>query len=299
MLVLLRSHCVCQETVTHPSCSPVQNLLAGESYLPTNLQDFAPRAAIRALQIRHRRPAKTRESTKLLAVLATAPALLIFLTCMAFRASAQPFAHPGSAVSAPLLFEPYSALGSPIRYLARAARYTVFLSGDEADIVLQQEKAPSQKLQRGGLIVVEAYANLLRIRFVDSNPPTSIKPAGGENPSHPSLTAVAYRGIYPGTDVIVRGDQRGIEFQVNLGPGASAENIAIELSGATALNLQPDGSAVVHAGIASLLLQRPVIVFHDTQAKRSAAGAFRIESPTRLHFMLPAATSGTSHMVGD
>lgn len=220
-------------------------------------------------------------------------ALFILLTLLAFRVSAQPPARTDSATPTPLLFEPFNASGSPVRYLGRAARYTLFIADDEADVVLQEEKAPSQKLQRGGRIVVEAHASLLRMCFVDANLPTSIIPADRQSRPRAPFTAVAYRGLYPGTDIILRGDQQRMQFQVNLGPGAavSAENIVIELIGATSVSLDANGNAIVRSGHASLLLQRPVISVGNPSLGNgpSTVGSFRIENHNRLRFIIDSA----------
>lgn len=284
---------------------PTQDLRAGGTPLPANLQNLALHPAHASKQnnnssARHspRRPARMREFAQPLAALAALSALIIMgVTTIA---SAQPIARDGSASSAPLLFEPYNVPGSPIRYLARAAHYTVFLSNDEADVVLQQETSPSRKLQRGGVIVVQAHASLLRIRFVDADPPTSVNPADLQRPAAVSpLTAVAYRGLYPGTDIILRGDQQRLQFQVNLGPGASAENATIEFAGATGLNLRPDGTAVVHAGGAMLLLERPLILrhrqFYGSRPPQSSLGAFQIEKGNRLRFVIASRAPASHH----
>lgn len=282
-----------------------QNLRAGGTPLSANLQNLAPHTPRASQQnnnssARHspHRPARTREFAQPLAALAALSALII-LGVTALRASAQPIARAGSASSAPLLFEPCNVPGSPIRYLARAAHFTAFLSNDEADVVLQQEKAPSQQLQRGGLIIVQAHASLLRIRFVDADPPTSLNPADRQISAASPLTAVAYRGLYPGTDIILRGDQQRLQFQVNLGPGASAENATIEFAGATGLNLRPDGTAVVRAGGAALLLERPLILRHrllyGSQPPQSSLGAFQIEKGNRLRFVITSRAPAQHH----
>lgn len=265
--------------------------------MSTNLQNLALNLS-RPPKRNHRRPsaeyllrpAKSLASTKFLATLAIISLFFIALSALSFRASALPAAHSDSDAPMPLIFQPFNVSGSPIRYLGRAAHYTLLLSDDEADVVLQQEKAPSQKLQRGGIIVVEAHASLLRMRFVDANPPTSIIPADRERRADAPLTAVAYRGLYPGTDIILRGDQQRMQFQVNLGPGAgaSAENIAIQLIGATSITLDPNGNAIIRTGRASLLLQRPIISVGNRaeQLGPSTLGSFRIEDRNLLRFII-------------
>jgi hypothetical protein len=180
---------------------------------------------------------------------------------------------------------------SPIKYSARGAAYTLFISNDEADVVLDGESTPSGELNRGKLIVVQAYATLLRMRFIDSNPPTSIGPVGTREQSRPYYTAVAYRGIYPGTDVIVRGDEHGVAFQLDLSPGAAFEPIALQLAGATAISLDAQGNAIVRMGHASLTLQRPSIVISSNGVPQRLAGAYRIESGNRLRFVTGASAA--------
>ncbi len=280
-----------------------RNSPTGEISLSTNLQKLA----LRAQAIRNRDTganpyrSKAQATARWFRRLATVSVLFVMfvmLTATVFRASAQTAARPNSGGSAPLVFEPSSIAGSPIRYIARASGYTVFLSDEEADVVLQEAKAPSKELQRGDLIVVEAHASLLRMRFVDANPPTSLNAVDREGLPH-AFTAIAYRGVYPGTDIILRGDQHCMQFRVKLGPGASAENIVIEFAGATGLDLQVDGTAVVHAGSAALLLQKPVILFGNIQTRQSASGGFRIENGNRLRLVLGASAPVSTQIIGD
>lgn len=248
---------------------------------------------------RNSQRSKARATAGCVGPLAAVSVLFVMLTAIAFRASAQTTPRFNSSGSAPLVFQPSMIAGSPVRYIAHTAGYTMFLLDEEADVVLQEEKAPSKQLQRGGLIVVQAHASLLRMRFVGANPPTSITPTDPHRRTQASFTAVAYRGLYPGTDIIIRGDQKRMQFQMKLGAGASAENIVIEFAGATGLDLHADGTATVHAGRAALLLQRPVILFGSNQATQSAPGNFRIENLNRLRLVPPASAPASSQIIGD
>ncbi len=203
-------------------------------------------------------------------------------------------------LASPLHFEASKdPAGSPVKYSARAASYSLFLSNDEADVVLHGETMPSGEMTRGKPIVVQAYANLLRMRFVDSDLPTSIGPLDAQKRSHPDYTAVAYRGIYPGTDVILRGDERRIAFQMNLTPGADFEHIVLEVAGATGINLDADGNAVVRVGRASLILQRPSILVSSEGAPRRPIGAYEIEPGNRLRFIVGPPAPHNSQTVTD
>jgi hypothetical protein len=63
--------------------------------------------------------------------------------------------------------------------------------------------------------------------------------------------------------------------------------------------LQADGTAVVHAGSASLLLQRPLILFGNNQTSQSAPADFRIENGNRLRLVFGASASSSSQIIGD
>lgn len=76
---------------------------------------------------------------------------------------------------------------SLIRYVARAGSYDLYISREEADVVLHGGLQQSGEVERGKVIVVHAYANVLRMRFVHANPPTSVEPAGGRNVIHSAL----------------------------------------------------------------------------------------------------------------
>lgn len=191
------------------------------------------------------------------------------------------------ATPSPLHFEPSRNLpGSRVKYSARAASYSLFLASDETDVVLHGEDTPRGELARGKLIVVEAYAKLLRMRFVDSDLPTRIGPLGPGNRPHSYSTSVAYRGIYPGTDVVMSGDQHGIGFQLRLWPGADAGHIVLELGGSTGITLDQEGNAVVRVGRASLTLQKPSLRICCNRTPRPPTVAYRIETENRLRFVL-------------
>jgi hypothetical protein len=217
----------------------------------------------------------------------------------ALSASAQESQRTTSRASAsPLYFHASKNLSdSPIKYSARSTAYSLLLSNDEADVVLHGESTPSSEVTRGKLIVVQAYANLLRMHFVDSNLPTSVGPLERENGLRDYSTAIAYRGVYPGADIIIRGDQRRIRFQVNLGPGTDSDHIVLEIAGATSIQLDGDGDAIVYAGRESLTLQRPMVKLGVNS--KSIPGAYRIESGNRLRFIIDAPASENNQTITD
>lgn len=186
-----------------------------------------------------------------------------------------------------------------VKYLARATGYNIFLAENEADIVLHHEMRPSETVARGKMIVVRAYASVLRLRFANSNPPTKIVPLlyrrGGGNSVTAECTAVAYRGVYPGTDIIFRGNQQKVGLDLDLSPGADLNGMVLTLDGATGIILDVAGNAVVRMGEVSLVLERPAIFEVRGGRRRPLAGSYRIEPNNRLRFVV--GVSGTNEQV--
>jgi len=233
--------------------------------------------------------------------LAPIPVLSLILAGLAAAgstiSSVRAFQHVPSGV--PVDFEANNNPNSPVKYSARTALYSLFISNEEADLVLHGEATPSNKLRRGKLIVVKAYASLVRMRFVDSNLPTGITPLDARDRSRLPYTSIAYRGIYPGTDVLLRAQQRRIAFQVNLSPGAGTENIVLELAGASRVKLDNVGNAIVNVGRASFVLQKPVVGTRADINQKLVSGSYEIEHGNRLRFIVPRDSSPASQTVGD
>ena len=175
---------------------------------------------------------------------------------------------------------------SPIRYVARSRSYDLYISREEADVVLHGNLEQSREAERGKVIVVQAYASVLRMRFVDADPPRSVKQP--IESGRRSLNSVAYRGIYPGTDAILSANRNEIGFQFELSPGANARNIVLEISGATSINLDSRGNAVVHAGREGVVLQRPVVRMQSIEGGNANFGGYEIEGANRLRFIVNA-----------
>jgi hypothetical protein len=223
---------------------------------------------------------------------------LVCLAAMGFTTLASTGAHAAghtrevkNSSRALLRFEANRAqTDEQVKYLARAAGYNIFLAENEADIVLHHEMKPSGTVARGKRIVVQAYANVLRLRFANSNPPTKIVPLlyrrGSGNSAATGCTAVAYRGVYPGTNIIFRGDQQKIGLDWDLSPGADLNGMALTLDGATGIILDAAGNAVVRMGEVSLVPERPAIFEVRDGRRRPLAGGYRIEPNNRLRLIV-------------
>ncbi|PYQ23008.1 MAG: hypothetical protein DMF79_04760, partial [Acidobacteria bacterium] len=61
----------------------------------------------------------------------------------------------------------------------------------------------------------------------------------------PTYKRVAYRRIYPGIDVVFHGDQRQLEYDLALAPGADPGLIVLQFAGAERVTVDAQGDLVL------------------------------------------------------
>src|SRR5207237_4864143 len=62
----------------------------------------------------------------------------------------------------------------------------------------------------------------------------------------PSYTAVGYKGVYPGIDLIYKGKQQELEYDFAVAPGADPKVIALRFGGAERIEIDTQGDLVLH-----------------------------------------------------
>ena len=170
---------------------------------------------------------------------------------------------------------------SEVDFVARGAGYSVLLSSGEAVLALKKQTSGAN----------------VRMTLVGSDP----APAAGENelpgranyfvgndPTKwhrdvPTFAKVRYTGIYPGVDVVYYGNQRRLEYDFIVSPGADPKAIALDFSGAT-VDIDKDGNLVLSTDGDSLSMLRPYIYQEIDGAKRVVDGDYVKRADGRIGF---------------
>ncbi len=150
----------------------------------------------------------------------------------------------------PLSFEANQGQSdAQVKFLSRGSGYTLFLTSSEAVLLLQKgtpsggvkqhgraridEPVSSQNLNRGN--DGKAKSAMLRIRLVGANPapqltgfdelPGKANYFIGNDPKKwrkdvPTYAKVKYHAVYPGVDLVYYGNQRQLEHDFIIAPGA-------------------------------------------------------------------------------
>jgi Beta-propeller repeat len=176
--------------------------------------------------------------------------------------------------SLPLSFEPNLGQTDPqVKFLSRNSHYNLFLTANEAVFTLpvaSREKAPRGTM-RAQKMRPTAQA-VLRMKMLGANPAPQVagntQLAGHSNyligrdaskwvRDVDQYARVNYRGIYPGVDLTFYGQQRQLEFDFIVQPGASPNSIALGVEGAKKIATDASGDLILGSAAGDLRLHKP------------------------------------------
>jgi len=170
----------------------------------------------------------------------------------------------------PLSFEPnLGQVNSQAKFISRGSDYVLSLTPDEAVLALREPKSGIRRREQlrqnsSSSIPLKVTAEVLRVRLSGANGRAKIQGIGrlngivnyfiGRDPTKwrtkiPTYSKVQYTGVYPGIDLVYYGtDQRQLEYDFIVAPGADPKAIALRFEGASRLTLDSKGD--LHAGLA-------------------------------------------------
>src|SRR5438309_2391929 len=146
----------------------------------------------------------------------------------------------------PLSFEANQGQTDPrVKFLSRGSGYTLFLTRDEAVLALRsrQSSVVSSQLQKTtdhGLRTTDT----LRMKLVGANQAANVTALDellgktnyfiGNDPKKwrtdvPTYGKVKYEGVYPGVDLVYYGNQRQLEYDFVVAPGADPKAITLAI----------------------------------------------------------------------
>ncbi len=207
----------------------------------------------------------------------------------------------------PLSFEANQGqVDGQVKFLVRGRAYTLFLTGDEAVVMLRSHAsgARNQESGPGGLRQSPSYDGLrtddsvLRLRLVGADFRSAITGADplpgkahyflGNDPSRwhtnvPTYARVKYQGVYPGVDLVYYGNQSGqLEYDFIVAPGADATAISLDVGAAlvparrraqrSPLQIAADGDLIIHLDDGDVRFHKPIVYQVDPAPATSAAG---------------------------
>jgi len=95
------------------------------------------------------------------------------------------------------------------------------------------------------------------------------------------------RGVYRGIDLVFHGDTGSLEYDFLVHPGASARAIALDISGASAVRIAPDGALAIATPAGEIRWKKPAVYQWKDGVRQPVAGAFALHG-RRVTFSIGA-----------
>ncbi len=195
------------------------------------------------------------------------------------------------------------------QYTSRGAGYNLFLTPDEAVFALHGAStaancaAPPEKIHPGcaDSRKQSREESVLWLKMLGAN--ASAQAAGedplpgkinyyvGNNPAKwrtgvRQFARVSYKEIYPGVDLTYYGNQRQLESDYVVAPGADPRSIEFEVRGARETRLDGQGNLVLVTGVGNVQLLRPGIYQLINGKRHAVSGRYVMRSGNRVAFSI-------------
>lgn len=186
----------------------------------------------------------------------------------------------------PLHFEPnMGQMDARVRFVARGGGMTAFFTGTETVMVLggrEEQAAVRMTLERSakprsaaGADQLPSFSNY----FIGND-------ASKWRTNVPHFARIEIEQVYPGVDVVWYGNERQLEYDFIVAPGADSSRIQIAYSGVESMKVQPNGDLILRTAAGELRQPKP-LVYQEIGGKRiEVAARYTIDTRRRVGFEL-------------
>jgi hypothetical protein len=211
------------------------------------------------------------------------------LNVLVFAAQAQ---IPAALGNLPLYFEAAPGRANhPAQFVARGDDYQFLISPAEAQLNLQKTGAATQKIS----------SQTVRMQFVGAGSqaqihgndelPGKVNYLIGNNSAQwrtgvATFARVQVDQLYPGVNLVYYGNQRQLEYDFTLAPGANPDAIKIRFAGVDKISVDAQGKLVLAVGNNEILQPAPVIYQMIDGARKAVGGGYRILDKQAVAFTI-------------
>src|SRR5258706_12828001 len=192
-----------------------------------------------------------------------------------------------------------------VRFLSRGAGYSLYLTASEAVLVLAKPNGKRDGRDTRAKLDAKAQTKSVALRMSLVGAARKPEVSGleelpgkanyfiGRDPSKwrrdvPTYGKVHYQNVYPGVDLVYYGNQRQLEYDFVLAPGADPNRIVLGFKGADKLEIDAEGSLVLHASGGDIRQDKPVVYQNIDGVRRDIAGGYVRKGANRVGFQVAA-----------
>ena len=186
----------------------------------------------------------------------------------------------------PLSFEANQGqAASAVKFLSRGSGYQLALTATEAVLQLQRAQTHS------------AFVKMKLVNADSAAPVSGRAPLPGKSnyfigndprqwrTDVPHFAQVEYEQVWPGVNVVYYGNQRQLEYDFIVAPGADPRAIKLAFEGADEVAVNAQGELVLQVAGGAVAMHKPVVYQQVNGARQAVAGGYIVEG-TQARFAL-------------
>jgi uncharacterized protein (TIGR03437 family) len=185
-----------------------------------------------------------------------------------------------------------------VKFLSRGPGHSLSLTATEAVLQVWPEESKLRDHQRRS-----GDPAILRMKLAGSNPVPRIEglePLAGKSnyfigndtskwrTNVPNYAKVRYGEVYPGVDLVYHGDQRRLEYDFIVWPGADPKTVAMTFDGAEKLEVDSKGDLIVQTAGQQVVLHKPEIYQEVDGARQQISGGYLVADNRQVGFSVGA-----------
>ena len=202
----------------------------------------------------------------------------------------------------PLAFEPNTGQTAPeVRFLTRGRGMTTFFTDTEAVMVLHKSEqrsrdafrrpGPPPKVEQAVIrIKLEGAAQSRRVAGLEKLPGVSNYFIGNDpkkwHTDVPHYGRIEYQGVYPGIDLVWYGNQRQLEYDFVVAPGADPNQIQVAYEGVESVGVEAGGKLVLRTALGEVWQQAPRVYQEIGGRRVEVAARYALAARNRVRFQL-------------
>lgn len=197
----------------------------------------------------------------------------------------------------PLSFEEnLGQTDSKVKFLSRGNGYNLFLTSNKATLSLTKPNKINSKTNSEDTNKTLA----VEMSILGANPSANVvgeKPLAksnyftGNDPSKwkssiNNYKQIRYQEIYDGVDLVYYGNQRQLEYDFIVKPGANPDNVKLSFNGIDKLNLDEKGNLVLNIAGEEIIQHKPLIYQTIDGVKETIDGSYLVLENNQVAFVV-------------
>ncbi len=183
-----------------------------------------------------------------------------------------------------------------VKFLSRGSGYTLFLTYTEAVLALRQpaDKPSAEQTTSGTVVRMKLVGadSASRITGLEKLPGKVNYFLGNDaakwRTNVSTYARVRYENVYPGVDLVYYGNQRQLEYDFVVAPGADPGAIKLAFEGARNIERDASGNLIVRTAGGDLRMHKPLVYQEVGGVKRPISGRYVIADKHQVGFRVAA-----------